>query len=67
VAKFRQVNKNQPNVHHDALEFPDGKIVRLAQLCESQRATVLQLPANRVLPRTKRKGTTRSPSNQAAK
>jgi len=43
VAKFRQVNKNQPN---DALEFPDGKIVRLAQLCERQRATVLQLPAN---------------------
>jgi len=29
------------NVHHDALEFPDGKIV----LCKGQRATVLQLPA----------------------
>ena len=23
VAKFRQVDKNRSNVHHDALEFPD--------------------------------------------
>ena len=45
VAKFQHVNKDQPNVHHDALEFPDGKTVLLTQLCEGQRATVLQLPA----------------------
>jgi hypothetical protein len=45
VAKFQQVNKDQPNVHHDALEFPDGKIILLTQLCKGQRATVLQLPA----------------------
>jgi hypothetical protein len=45
VAKFQQVNKGQSNVHRDALEFPDGKIVLLTQLCEGQRATVLQLPA----------------------
>jgi hypothetical protein len=45
VAKFQQVNKGRLNVHHDALEFPDGKIVLLTQLCEGQRATVLQLPA----------------------
>ena len=45
VAKFRQVNKGRPNVHHDALEFPDGKIVLLTHLCKGQRATVLQLPA----------------------
>jgi hypothetical protein len=32
-------------VHHDALEFPDGKIVLLTALCEGQHATVLQLPA----------------------
>jgi hypothetical protein len=32
-------------VHHDALEFPDGHIVLLTQLCEGQHATVLQLPA----------------------
>jgi hypothetical protein len=45
VAKFRQVNKDQSKVHHDALEFPDGKTVLLTQLCKGQRATVLQLPA----------------------
>jgi hypothetical protein len=45
VAKFRQVNKGRPNVHHDALEFPDGKIVLLTHLCKGQRATILQLPA----------------------
>jgi hypothetical protein len=45
VARFRQVNKDQLTVHHDALEFPDGQIVLLTQLCEGQHATVLQLPA----------------------
>lgn len=45
VARFRQINKDQPNVHHDALEFPDGQVVLLTKLCEGQRATVLQLPA----------------------
>jgi len=44
VAKFQQVDKNRSNVHHDALEFPDGRIVLLTQLCEGQHATVLQLP-----------------------
>jgi hypothetical protein len=46
VAKFRQINKGQPNVHHDALEFPDGHTVLLTQLCAGQRATVLQLPVS---------------------
>ena len=45
VAVFRQINKRQSNVHHDALEFPDGEIVLLTHLCEGQHATVLQLPA----------------------
>jgi hypothetical protein len=45
VAQFRQVNQAQPNVHHDALEFPNGQIVLLTKLCEGQHATVLQLPA----------------------
>src|SRR5262245_26752768 len=43
-ARFRQINKGQSNTHHDALEFPDGRIVLLAQLCKGQHATVLQLP-----------------------
>jgi hypothetical protein len=45
MAKFGQINKGQPSVHHDALEFPDGQTVLLTRLCEGQRATVLQLPA----------------------
>ena len=45
TAIFRQVNKNEPLKHHDALEFPDGRIVLLTRLSEGQKATVLQLPA----------------------
>src|SRR5262249_9352838 len=36
VAKFPRVNKEQSNLHHDALEFPDGKTVLLTQLCKGQ-------------------------------
>ena len=46
LARFRQVNMEQASVHHDALEFPNGKIILLARLCEGQHATVLQLPAS---------------------
>jgi hypothetical protein len=45
VARFRQVNKDQPHIHHDALEFPNGECVLLTRLCDGQIATVLQLPA----------------------
>ena len=45
TAIFRQVNKTEPLKHHDALEFPDGRIVLLTRLGEGQEATVLQLPA----------------------
>lgn len=48
VASFRQVDLNDPYVQHDALEFPDGEIVKINRLIEGQTATVLQLPA--VLP-----------------
>ena len=37
---------DQPCVHHDALEFPDGKVALVTRLREGQRATVLQMPAN---------------------
>jgi len=47
TAVFRQVNKDNPLTHHDALEFPDGKVVLLTDLFEGQEATVLQLPAQR--------------------
>jgi hypothetical protein len=45
VARFRQINMNLPHTHHDALEFPNGKIVLVTRLCPGQKATVLQLPA----------------------
>jgi hypothetical protein len=45
TAIFRQINKDDPHTHHDALEFPDGQIVLLTRLIEGQEATVLQLPA----------------------
>jgi len=45
TAVFRQINKEKPAAHHDALEFPDGCIVLLTTLREGQQATVLQLPA----------------------
>jgi hypothetical protein len=44
LARFRKINTEVPTAHHDALEFPDGKVVLLTRLCEGQRATVLQLP-----------------------
>jgi hypothetical protein len=44
TAIFRQINKNNPCTHHDALEFPDGHVVLLTFLEEGQHATVLQLP-----------------------
>jgi hypothetical protein len=53
VARFRQINIDNPNTHHDALEFPNGRIVLLNRLCEGQHVTVLQLPAS---PRTMHEG-----------
>lgn len=44
TARFRQINIEQPHVHHDALELPNGQQVLLTFLREGQRCTVLQLP-----------------------
>ena len=41
---LRKINQNNPTVHHDALEFPDGQILLLTLLEEGQQATVLPLP-----------------------
>lgn len=46
VARFRQINMDDPHVHHDALEFPGGQIVMVTRLIPGQTATVLQLPAS---------------------
>ena len=48
VARFRQVNIEDPHAHHDALEFPGGQIVKVTRLIPGQRATVLQLPAGKL-------------------
>jgi len=53
TAILRQINKEKAHAHHDALEFPDGRIVLLTFLLEGQQATVLQLPAE---PKTVSKG-----------
>jgi hypothetical protein len=45
TAIFRQINKDNPYTHHDALEFPDGQVALLTDLFEGQEAAVLQLPA----------------------
>ncbi len=44
VASFRQIDVNDPRVQHDALEFPNGKVLKITQLVAGQTATVLQLP-----------------------
>lgn len=55
VARFRQIDMNDRHVHHDALEFPDGRVVKVAWLTAGQTATVLQLP---VAPRRSEAGET---------
>lgn len=45
LVRFCLVNVNKQHTHHDAVEFPNGKIVLLTTLCRGQKATVLQLPA----------------------
>jgi hypothetical protein len=45
TAVFRQINRDVFHMHHDALEFPNGRIVLLTHLFVGQEATVLQLPA----------------------
>jgi len=44
VARFRQIDMNDPHVHHDALEFPNGQVLKVTRLVAGQTATVLQLP-----------------------
>ncbi len=45
VARFRRIDADRFDTHHDALEFPGGRIVLVTRLVPGQRATVLQLPA----------------------
>ena len=45
LARFRQIERDVEKTHHDALELPDGQVIKLTLLAEGQTATVLQLPA----------------------
>jgi hypothetical protein len=57
VARFRQINIDQPNIHHDALEFANGKIVQVTRLSPGQHATVVQLPVRAgAAPQTEKRG-----------
>ena len=60
TAIFRQVNTARLAAHHDALEFPNGRIVLLTHLHAGQAATVLQLPV-----RAKADGQTEIPQRAA--
>ena len=46
LARFRQIDLDKPNQHHDAMEFANGRIVLVTDLAVGQRATVLQLPVS---------------------
>ena len=46
MARFREVNGDDPNKHHDALEFANGTVVMVTDLMPGQRVKVLQLPVN---------------------
>ena len=48
TAIFREVNVDNAIAHHDALESPDGRIIKVAWLTPGQTAVVLQLPATQI-------------------
>jgi hypothetical protein len=50
TAIFRQIDRQSPRTHHDAVEFADGHTVLLTNLPKGQLAAVLQLPAEPVTP-----------------
>lgn len=45
MARFRQINLDTPNSHHDAIEMDNGQVILLHELRIGQVVTVLQLPA----------------------
>jgi hypothetical protein len=46
MARFREINTDKIDQHHDALEFSDGTVVLVTELAVGQRASVVQLPAD---------------------
>lgn len=52
AGRFRQINRDLPSTHHDAIEFENGAIVLLTRLRAGLRATIIQLPVQRGHERT---------------
>jgi len=48
-ATFRQIDLNNPCTHHDALEFDNGRVIKISNLVAGQKAFVIQLPASKSL------------------
>lgn len=46
TARFRKLNEEDSDQHHDALELADGQIVYVTELAPGQFATVLVLPVH---------------------
>ena len=44
TAKFRQFFAGKSGAEHDAIEFPNGRIVMVSELVGGQTATVMQVP-----------------------
>jgi hypothetical protein len=42
LARFRQINRDNPAQHHDALEFADGTFDMVTDLVVGQNARILQ-------------------------
>jgi hypothetical protein len=65
LARFRQIDLDKPNQHHDALEFANGRIVLVTDLAVGQRATILQLPVSLTVKPAPAPATTEPASAQA--
>ncbi len=48
LARFRQIDLDRPAQHHDALEFSNGKIVKVTDLVIGQRVRIVQMPVDPV-------------------
>ena len=48
MARFREINTDKINQHHDALEFSNGTVVLVTELAVGQKASVVQLPVDLV-------------------
>ena len=61
LARFRQVDVNQPSVHHDALEFPDGQVVLVTRLASKSDRNGAAIAGNGA-----RRGQVREPSRPSS-